>query len=84
MTFISGTILFILLWWIVLFTILPFKIKSQIESGQVVESTDPGAPANPRIIQKFLIVTIISLILWLGLYVLVKYGYLDLRTLFLT
>jgi|TARA_B100001750_G_C15394291_1_gene539150 predicted secreted protein len=84
MTFIFGAILFILIWWIVLFTILPFKIKSQIESGQIVESTDPGAPENPRIVQKFLIVTIISLMLWLGLYVLVKYEYLDLRALFLT
>ena len=84
MTFIFGAILFILIWWIVLFTILPFKIKSQIESGQIVESTDPCAPENPRIVQKFLIVTIISLMLWLGLYVLVKYEYLDLRALFLT
>ena len=35
--------------------LLLFKIKSQIESGQIVESTDPGAPENPRIVQKFLI-----------------------------
>ena len=51
MTFIFGAILFILIWWIVLFTILPFKIKSQIESGQIVESTDPGVPENPRIVR---------------------------------
>lgn len=36
-------------WWLTLFAVLPIGIRSQIESGDVVPGTEPGAPASPRI-----------------------------------
>ena len=31
------------IWWIVLFAILPWGVRSQHEDGEVVAGTDPGA-----------------------------------------
>ena len=34
-------------WWVVLFTTLPFGVRSQAEDGTVTPGTDPGAPVVP-------------------------------------
>jgi predicted secreted protein len=39
-------------WWIVLFAVLPFGVRSQDESRDVVPGTDPGAPTLPRLAVK--------------------------------
>ena len=40
---------YFLIWWLVLFTVLPWGARSQRESGEVAAGTDPGAPANHRV-----------------------------------
>ena len=67
MTWFATTVTFLLVWWLVLFMVLPFGARppDQIEPG-----TAPSAPARPRIGLKFLITTLIAmaltaLILWL-------------------
>ena len=45
-----------------MFTVLPWGIRSQVESGEVVPGTDPGAPAVPRLGNKVLWTTIIATI----------------------
>lgn len=52
MSITGSIVVFILLWWLVLFIILPRNISSQQEKGNVVEGTDPGAPASPKIKKK--------------------------------
>ena len=65
-----GTILaiYFLIWWVVLFTVLPWGARSQIESGQVATGTDPGAPARHRVWRTLLwttiIATVVFAILW--------------------
>lgn len=45
-------VIFVLAWWISLFITLPIGIQSQIESGNVVDGTDGGAPTKSNLIQK--------------------------------
>lgn len=40
----GGLALYFVIWWILLFAILPFGVRSQAESGEVVAGTEPGAP----------------------------------------
>ena len=47
-------------WWIVLFAVLPFGVRSQEESQHVVPGTDPGAPMLPRLAVKALWTTGLS------------------------
>lgn len=59
---ISGAIaVYFVVWWIVLFTILPFGVTSQSESGETTPGTDPGAPTAPKLLKKALWTTIIAM-----------------------
>ena len=39
--------IYFVIWWIVLFAVLPWGVRSQHESGDSAPGTDPGAPAMP-------------------------------------
>ncbi len=52
---------FLTIWFIALFAILPIGVRSQRESGGYVEGTDPGAPVNPQLLKKALLTTLVSL-----------------------
>jgi predicted secreted protein len=56
--------MFITIWFVVLFAILPIGIHSQRESGSYVEGTDPGAPVNPQLWKKALLTTVASLVVF--------------------
>jgi predicted secreted protein len=64
--------MFITIWFVVLFAILPIGIHSQRESGTYVEGTDPGAPVNPRLWKKALLTTLASLIVFAVLMVVLR------------
>lgn len=53
------------MWWVVLFAILPFGVRSQAESGNIVPGSDPGAPAIPNLRMKLVWTTVVSAIIFL-------------------
>jgi predicted secreted protein len=50
--------------WVVLFTVLPWGVRSQDESGDVTPGTDPGAPAVHTVWKKLMWTTIIASVLF--------------------
>ena len=68
-----GIATYLTIWWTVLFAILPWGIRSQHESSEMVQGTDPGAPVAPRLWVKALITTAISALLWVCLYIWLTY-----------
>ena len=58
--------LFFTIWWVVLFAVLPFGIRSQAEDGEIAAGTDPGAPVAPKLGRKVLWTTLIAAIIWGG------------------
>ena len=76
----GAIVVYICIWWIIFFSVLPFGIKSQnIEFKDYFKGNDPGAPKNPRIVKKFLITTLITSIIFSVIYYLVINNYLNLR-----
>jgi predicted secreted protein len=65
----TALAIFFLIWWVVLFTVLPWGIRSQHEGGEIVPGTDPGAPAIPSLGRKLLWTTAISGAIFAGCYV---------------
>jgi predicted secreted protein len=59
-TVVGGLAVYFVIWWIVLFAVLPFGVSSQAESGDVAEGTEPGAPVVPGLIKKALITSVIA------------------------
>ena len=80
----GSIIIYVMIWWIVFFSVLPIGIQSNKETFKDnIEGIDPGAPKNPKIAKKFLITTIITSLLFIVIYYLVNNGFLNLRN-FLT
>ena len=52
--------IFFVVWWVVLFAVLPFGVKSQHEAGSFEPGTDPGAPQRPLLLIKVVATTAIS------------------------
>tara|TARA_A100001011_G_C13938435_1_gene686112 strand:+ start:240 stop:494 length:255 start_codon:yes stop_codon:yes gene_type:complete len=76
----GSIIIYVILWWIIFFSVLPVGIQSNKEPfKEKIEGIDPGAPKNPKIAKKFLITTIITSILFVVIYYLVKINLLNLR-----
>lgn len=55
---------YFVLWWIVLFAVLPWGVRSQQESGAVAPGTDPGAPTIPGIWRKLVWTTVASSVIF--------------------
>jgi predicted secreted protein len=64
----TAVAIFFLIWWIVLFAVLPWGIRSQHEGGEVTPGTDPGAPALPRLFQKLVWTTGVSAVIFAACY----------------
>ena len=78
---ITGSIIvYVLIWWMIFFSVLPVGIKSKKEKfKERIDGIDPGAPNNPKLGKKFLITTIITSIIFIVIYYLVKFNLLNLR-----
>ncbi len=78
---ITGSIIvYVMIWWIIFFSVLPIGIRSNKEVFKDnIGGIDPGAPKNPNIGKKFLITTLITTIIFLVIYYLVEFDLLNLR-----
>lgn len=65
MTVTAAVVLFAVIWFMVLFVVLPLRLTTQGEAGAVVPGTPSSAPDNPQIGRKMRITTVISVGLWL-------------------
>ena len=71
----SGIVVYIMVFWTVLFTVLPWGNRAPEEYGQ---GHAGSAPTNPRLKKKFLITAGISAIIWLIIYLMIAYSVFDL------
>jgi predicted secreted protein len=56
----TAIAIFFLIWWVTLFAVLPWGIKSQHEGQEIAPGTDPGAPSTARIGWKLLWTTVVA------------------------
>lgn len=63
MSWISFIALFFVLWWLVLFAILPFGVKTQEEDDNVTLGTVPSAPRGPHMLRAVLWTTLVTAII---------------------
>lgn len=71
----AGSIaLYFVVWWTVLFAILPVRIRTQAELGEVTDGSDPGAPATPALRERAIWTTAVSLVVFVALVVFLPLG----------
>ena len=50
----GSIIIYVMIWWIVFFSVLPVGIQSNKETFKDnIEGIDPGAPKNPKLLKIF-------------------------------
>ncbi len=74
--------IYFILWWTVLFAVLPLGVRSHREAGEtVVEGNDPGAPVLPQLARKVVITTIVSAVLFFAGYWIWRLGWVSIDSL---
>ncbi len=68
-----AIVIFLTIWFIVLFAVLPFGVRSQHEAGDIVAGTDPGAPVAPKLLAKAAWTTLVSVIVFAALVFFARY-----------
>ena len=77
----SQIAIYFIVWWVVLFAVLPFGVRSQHEEGGAVEGTDPGAPVAHNMLRKIVWTTLISAVLYAAGFAANRAGLLTVETL---
>jgi predicted secreted protein len=70
---VTAIAIYFILWWMVLFAVLPWGVRSQQEAGDVTHGSDPGAPSVPRLGRKLVWTTLVSGVLFAGCVVVYDY-----------
>ena len=71
MNLVNSILIYILIWWVTLFAILPIGIRGQAEENNVVPGSEPGAPVKSHMKKKFVQTTIVSLVIFAITYVII-------------
>ena len=75
----SGVATYLILWWLVLFTVLPWGVRTPDEVD-VEKGNEVGAPARPRLVLKMAVTTGIAALVWGVVFWLMEYGPFSFRS----
>jgi predicted secreted protein len=73
MSIFTALAIYFVLWWIVLFAVLPWGVHSQHESGGMAPGTDPGAPVLTNLKLKLVWTTVVATVVFAGWFVVYVY-----------
>ena len=60
----SGIVLYLVIWFMTFFVVLPINIQTQGDLGRIVPGTQAGSPEHHHLRKKAIITTGIAVVLW--------------------
>jgi len=63
--------IYLVIWWIVLFAMLPIGVRTQAEEGEVAPGTAESAPHHPRLLAKMVATTVVASMVFAAVYVII-------------
>jgi predicted secreted protein len=81
MSWVFGIAIYFVVWWIILFAVLPFGVRTQGESGDVVAGTPPSAPAKFSFLRVAVINTLVAFIVFAIIWAIIEYDPFDIAKL---
>ncbi len=79
MSIVSAFVLFAVIWAMTFLTVLPLRIKTQGETGDIVPGTHAGAPEEHHLKKKALITTAVAVVLWVIIAGIIMSGWVSVR-----
>lgn len=79
MTWFTGIIVYLLVWWTALFAVLPIGTRPDPE-GDPEAGGWRGVPQRPLLLRKLLGTTVLAGVIWLGIYGLVESDWISFRS----
>ena len=76
MNWLTDIVVYILVWWVTLFAILPLWV-SPSEPGELGHAA--GAPRSPLLGRKLALTTALAALIWLGIYIVVSEPWFSFR-----
>jgi len=77
MNWFTGVVLYILIWWTVLFAVLPFGTRPVSEADS--QTGWRGAPQRPFLLRKVIATTLVAAVVWGGAYLLISSDWISFR-----
>ena len=71
MTLSFAIAIYVLIWWVVLFAMLPIGVRTQAEEGEVSPGTAESAPHRPRLLPKMVDTTVVASLVFAAVYVII-------------
>ncbi len=65
LTVFGAFALYFVIWWTLLFAILPLRNQAETDPALIVKGQDPGAPAAPRLREKAIWTTLLASVVFL-------------------
>ena len=75
---ITGTAVYVVIWWLVLFMTLPFGVRRP-EEHELEPGQEPGAPVKPMMWRKMAVCTVVTAVIWVILYYVGEVGLISFR-----
>ena len=76
---VSGLVLFAVIWTVVFFIVLPLRLKTQGEVGEIVPGTHASSPADFNFKRKAKVTTMFAFPIWLVIAVVLLTGAVSVR-----
>ena len=72
-----GLAIYFIVWWTVLFAVLPIGLRTQEEEGHVVPGTPESAPARPRFLLIVVLTSLVSAVVFALIYAVMVWQIID-------
>ena len=81
MTITSALVLFAVIWFMTFLIVIPIRLQTQGDLGNVVHGTHASSPEHHHLKKKAWITTGVSAVLWVILFVIITSGWITVRDL---
>ena len=79
MSWTSGFAIYLVIWWLVIFMVLPWGRRDTIGSEDVQKGQDAGAPVSHRMLAKVAVTTVASGVIFAAFYWITESGAISFR-----
>ena len=76
MNWATGLMVYLVIWWTILFAVLPLGVRRIENPGP---GQDRGAPEKPELLRKAIVTSLVAAVLWLGFYAVQQADVFDFR-----